>query len=123
MVERWEGERRDKIGTAAILLSGIALLLLAWWGIPRLLRGTTQADLDRRIERKLPPGSLKSGVVKYINSQKWVIQTADDHVLVARFHDSLWEGTLPGKTFTLRFQFDDSGRLISYSSTQRPDEK
>jgi hypothetical protein len=123
MVERWEGERRDKIGAAAILVAGVALLFVAGWEIPRLLRGTTQAELDRRIEQTLPKGSQKTDVLKYIDSQKWQIQAADSHVLVARFHDSLWEGLLPGKSFRMRFQFDDGGRLISYSSTQRRDPK
>jgi len=123
MVERWEGERRDKFGAAALLAVGFVLLLAAGWEIPRLLRGTTQADLDRGIEQKLPAGSLKSGVIEYINSQKWRIQKADDHVLVAKFHDSQWQGMLPGKTFIMRFQFDDSGRLIFYSSAQRREPK
>jgi hypothetical protein len=60
-------------------------------------------------------------VFEYMNSQKWQVFTANDHVVRARFH-AIGPGSLYDKKFAMRFEFidDRKGNLqFVHSKCQR----
>ena len=115
MVERWEGERKDKIGAWVIGIILIGLLGGGTYVLRRSAHETTKSELDELISRDLPPGSPKAKVLAYVNSRKWELHV-EENPLVAVFRE---ERFLRDRIFTMRFTFDAEEKLVSYSATER----
>jgi hypothetical protein len=73
--------------------------------------------LEEAIRRELPPGTLKSNVIEFVQAMRPLRCYDHGRVLTARWLEETWD-LVHSLDIVVVFDFNEEGRLLRYSQTE-----